>query len=91
MFDPATGKPRDTAFAALNNGPNLICNSTASAMQSIRWFIRYGPLSSNFLRGEHLMEKLTAKGVTNEVTAVLEGGHNWATADEQIRQTLPLH
>ena len=96
MFDPVFGKPRDTAFAALNNGPNLICNSTPAAMQSIRWFIQYGPLSgeplsSNYFRGEHVMEKLTAKGVTNEVPAVLEGGHNWKTADEHMRQTLPLH
>ena len=37
------------------------------------------------------MQKLTAQGVTNEIAAVLEGGHNWATADEHMRQTLPLH
>ena len=37
------------------------------------------------------MEKLTQKGVTNEIAAVLEGGHNWATADKHMRQTLPLH
>ena len=48
-------------------------------------------MNSNFFRGEHIVEKLTAKGATNEVTAVLEGGHNWATADEHMRQTLPLH
>ena len=96
MFDPAFGNPRDTAFAALNNGPNLVCNSTPAEMQSIRWFVQYGPLSgepatSNYFRGDHLMEKLTAKGVTNGIAAVLEGGHNWATADEHMRQTLPLH
>jgi S-formylglutathione hydrolase FrmB len=66
MFDPAFGKPRDTAFAALNNGPNLVCNSTPAEMQSIRWFIQYGPrdgepMNSNFFRGEHIVEKLTAK------------------------------
>ena len=96
MFDPVFGKPRDAAYAALNNGPNLVCNSTPTAMQSIRWFVQYGPvtgepLDANFLRGEHLMEKLTAKGVENGITAVLQGGHNWATADEHMRQTLPLH
>ena len=37
------------------------------------------------------MQKLSAQGVTNEITAVLDGGHNWATADEHMRQTLPLH
>lgn len=96
MFDPVYDNPRDAAFAALNNGPNLVCNSTPAAMQSLHWFVQYGPLSgeplsSNYLRGEHLMEKLTAQGVTNEITAVLEGGHNWATADLHMRQTLPLH
>ena len=96
MFDPVFGNPRDTAFAALNNGPNLVCNGTPAAMQSLHWFIQYGPLSgeplsSNYLRGDHIMEKLTQKGVTNEIPAVLEGGHNWATADEHMRQTLPLH
>jgi hypothetical protein len=96
MFDPVFGQPRDTFFAARNNGPNLVCNSTPAAMQSIRWFIQYGPLSgepasSNFFRGEHLMEKLTAKGVVNGVPNVLEGGHNWRTADAHMRLTLPLH
>lgn len=96
MFDPVFGSPRDTAFAALNNGPSLVCASTPELMQSMHWFVQYGPLSSepnnaNYLRGDHLMQKLTAQGVTNEITAVLDGGHNWATADEHMRQTLPLH
>ncbi len=96
MFDPVFGRPRDTAFAALNNGPNLVCNATPAAMQSLHWFVQYGPLSgeplsSNYLRGDHLMSKLIEKGVTNGITAVLEGGHNWATADLHMRQTLPLH
>ncbi|HJT80455.1 MAG TPA: alpha/beta hydrolase-fold protein [Chthoniobacterales bacterium] len=96
MFDPVFGTPRDTAFAALNNGPSLVCAGTAAQMQSMHWFVQYGPLSSepndaNYLRGDHLMQKLTAQGVSNEITAVLEGGHNWATADEHMRQTLPLH
>jgi enterochelin esterase-like enzyme len=96
MFDPVFDRPRDTAFAALNNGPNLVSNSSAAAMQSIAWFVQYGPREaepgdSNFFRGEHLLEKLREKGVTNGVTPVLRGGHNWKTADEHIRQTLPLH
>lgn len=96
MFDPVFGFPRDTAYVAQNNGPNLVCNSTPAAMQSLAWFIQYGPLTSepndaNYLRGEHLMEKLSAKGVTNGITNVLPGGHHWSTADEHMRQTLPLH
>jgi S-formylglutathione hydrolase FrmB len=96
MFDPAFGRPRDTAFAALNNGANLVCNATAPAMQSITWFVQYGPREaepgdSNFFRGEHLLEKLAEKGVSNGVDPVLRGGHNWKTADEHMRQTFPLH
>jgi S-formylglutathione hydrolase FrmB len=96
MFDPAFGRPRDTAFAALNNGPNLVCNAAAAQMQSVNWFVQYGPREaepddSNFFRGEHLLEKLAEKGVSNGVDAVLRGGHNWKTADEHMRQTLPLH
>ena len=96
MFDPVFGNPRDTTYAALNNGPSLVCNSTPEQMQSIHWFVQYGPLTrepndANYFRGDHLVQKLTAKGVTNEITPVLDGGHNWGTADEHMRQTLPLH
>jgi S-formylglutathione hydrolase FrmB len=96
MFDPVFGNPRDTTFAALNNGPSLVCNSTPQLMQSIHWFVQYGPVTrepndANYFRGDHLVSKLTAQGVTNEITAVLDGGHNWGTADEHMRQTLPLH
>lgn len=96
MFDPVFGNPRDPAFAALNNGPSLVCSRSAQQMQSMHWFVQYGPVTSepnnsNYFRGDHLMQKLTAQGVTNEITPVLDGGHNWATADEHMRQTLPLH
>src|SRR5207253_4901852 len=96
MFDPVFGNPRDTAVAALNNGPSLVCNSTPELMQSMHWFVQYGPLSSepnnsNYFRGDHLMQKLAAQGVTNEISPILDGGHNWGTADEHMRQTLPLH
>ena len=96
MFDAAFGNPRDTSFAALNNGANLICNADASTMRSLRWAVQYGPESgepnhSNFFRGEHLIEKLAEKGVANSVPAVLNGGHTWKVADEHMRQTLPLH
>jgi enterochelin esterase-like enzyme len=96
MFDPAFDRPRDTAFAALNNGPNLVCNASPRAMQAVAWFVQYGPREaepddSNFYRGEHLLEKLGEKGVRNGVAPVLRGGHNWKTADEHMRQTFPLH
>ena len=96
MFDPAFGNPRDAVFAALNNGPNLVRSSDSETMRSLEWFVQYGPESaepndSNFFRGEHLVEQLARKGVSNQVAAVLKGGHNWATADEHMRRTLPLH
>jgi enterochelin esterase-like enzyme len=96
MFDPAFGNPRDAAFAALNNGPNLVRNSDSETMGSLEWFVQYGPEAaepndSNFFRGEHLVEQLASKGVSNRLAGVFEGGHNWATADEHMRQTLPLH
>ncbi|MEY2546241.1 MAG: hypothetical protein QOG48_1358 [Verrucomicrobiota bacterium] len=97
MFDPVFGNPRDASYAALNNGPTLVCNATPEAMQSIHWFVQYGAVTSepndaNYFRGDHLMQKLQEKGVTNEISpAVLAGGHHWATADEHMRQTLPLH
>lgn len=96
MFDPAFGRPRDTAFAGLNNGPTLIATADADAMQSLEWFVQYGPEASepddsNFHRGEHLVELLKQKGVTNRVPGVLDGRHNWVTADEHMRRTFPLH
>jgi S-formylglutathione hydrolase FrmB len=106
MFDPVygaplvTGGPRSlesSAYAARNNAANLICNSTAEQMQSLAWFVQYGPLSkepldANYRRGEHLVQKLRDKGVANAFAdPVLDGGHKWAVADEHMRQTLPLH
>ena len=97
MFDPVFGNPRDAHYGALNNGPTLVCNSTPEQMQSVHWFVQYGaitsePNDSNYFRGDHLMQKLQEKGVQNEISpAVLPGGHHWATADEHMRQTLPLH
>ncbi|HEX8682375.1 MAG TPA: alpha/beta hydrolase-fold protein [Ardenticatenaceae bacterium] len=98
LYGPAFGPfpTRDSAYAAENNAPNIVCNSTPEAMQSLTWLIQYGPESSeptdaNYLRGAHLMGHLEAKGVTNGLEPVLAGGHNWRTADEHMRQTLPLH
>lgn len=97
LFDPVFGTlPRDGFYAAQNNAANLICNSTPAEMQSVAWFLQYGPLEEepnvNFNRGEHVRQQLEAKGVTNAFASpVLAGGHNWQTADEHLRQTLPLH
>lgn len=96
MFDPAFGNPRETQFAALNNGPNLVRNAAAETMQSLHWFVQYGaeasePNDSNFFRGEHLVGELKRKGITNQLPAVLNGRHNWATADDHMRAAFPHH
>jgi S-formylglutathione hydrolase FrmB len=95
-FWPVFGHPADLAFAAANNPANLVCNSTPEKMGQMHWFIQYGPESgepnnSNYYRGVYLVQQLQAKGVQNGITPILTGGHNWATADEHMRATLPLH
>ncbi|HEX6291314.1 MAG TPA: alpha/beta hydrolase-fold protein [Herpetosiphonaceae bacterium] len=96
LFDPVFDQPRDRAYAAANNAPNIVCNRSVAEVRSIRWLIQYGPESAepsdaNFYRGEHLRHKLIQKGVTGPLPAILAGGHNWRTADEHMRQTLPHH
>ena len=97
MFTPAFGSPRDIEMASDNSATSLICESDPAALQSLEWFIQYGPESAepnnaNFYRGEHLLEQLAQNGVENEFDdPILTGGHQWAIADEHMRQTLPLH
>ena len=96
MFNPIFGRPPDPVYGAANNAPNLVCNGTPAALQSLHWFIQYGPESaepndSNYYRGVHLVEQLTAKGVKNEIEPILLGNHRWGTADAHLRLTLPLH
>jgi enterochelin esterase-like enzyme len=96
LFDPVFDLPRDHAYAAANNAPNIVCQRNPADVQSIRWFIQYGqasdePSNANFYRGQHFVQRLAAQGVTNGITPILLGGHNWASADEHMRQTLPLH
>lgn len=95
LFDPAFGRPRDVAFASANNPPTLACASAPDAVQSIAWFVQYGPENlepnSNFFRGDHFIEQLEAKGATNGIDPILGGGHTWYNADEHMKLTLPLH
>lgn len=97
MFNQTFGSPRDIELATTNNAPSLICASDPAAVQSLEWFIQFGPESAepndaNFYRGEHLLEQLAEKGVENGFAdPILTGGHRWAIADEHMRQTLPLH
>jgi enterochelin esterase-like enzyme len=97
LFTPAFGSPRDIEHATANNAPSIICTADPAAIQSLEWFIQFGPESAepndaNFYRGVHLLEQLGAKGVENGFdNPILEGGHRWVVADEHMRQTLPLH
>jgi enterochelin esterase-like enzyme len=96
LFDPVFDQPRDRAYAAANNAPNIICNRSAAEVRSIQWLIQYGPeeaepSDANFFRGEHLKQKLVEKGVTSPIPSILTGGHKWHIADEHMRQSLPHH
>ena len=97
FLDPVFGLPRDQAYAAANNGANLIVNSTQERVRSVRWFIQYGraeiePMGSNYNRGAYLRDLLTMKGVMHTIPVVIpDGAHNWATADRHLAATLPLH
>lgn len=97
LFDQTFGEPRDLELATDNNAPTLICAADPVALQSLEWFIQYGPVSAepndaNYYRGEHLLRQLAEKGVENGIAdPILTGGHRWAIADEHMRQTLPLH
>ncbi len=96
LFAPAFGMPADAAYGTNNDAPTLVCASDPTTVQHLTWFIQYGPEraepnDANFYRGVHLMEQLEAKGVEDSIDPILQGGHKWATADEHMRQTLPLH
>jgi len=97
LFNQTFGSPRDVELATANSAPSLICAADPAALQSLEWFIQYGPESAepndaNFYRGEHLLEQLSLKGVANTFDdPILMGGHRWSVADEHLRQTLPLH
>lgn len=97
FLDPVFGVPRDQAFAAANNGANLIIKSRPGEVQGVRWLIQYGPkglepMGSNYYRGAYLRDLLTTKGIVHDLPAVIpDGAHNWATADRHLRATLPLH
>lgn len=97
LFDPAFGRPRDFAFAALHNPANLIINSTPGDLAKVFWMIQTGPESAepsdaNFYRGRYIANLLKEKGSPNHVPLVIpDGKHNWATADRHMSITLPFH
>ncbi len=97
LFDPAFGRPRDFAFAALHNPANLIINSAPKDLAKVFWMIQAGPESAepsdaNFYRGRYIARLLKEKGSPNHVPLVIpDGKHNWATADRHMSITLPFH
>jgi len=98
IFDAAYGVPRNTRFIAANSPANLILRGDSAALGRVTWMIGYGPQSgepwhSNFYRGEHLVQCLTARGMTNALphSAFPNGDHTWRTADAFMELALPLH
>jgi hypothetical protein len=98
MFDAAYDLPRNTHFIAANSPANLILRGDAAALERITWMIGYGPehrepWHANFYRGEHLVQCLDARGLTNALphSAFPDGDHSWRTADAFSAVTLPLH
>lgn len=98
MFDAAYGVPRDLAFVAQHNAPNLILRSRREELARITWVVAYGPEAqepwqANYYRGEHLLACLHARGLANalEDPVLPDGDHSWRTADRFIALTLPLY
>jgi hypothetical protein len=98
MFDAAYDVPRDTRFIAANSPANLILRGDAAALGRITWMIGYGPQHrepwhANYYRGEHIVQCLQARGLTNVLphSAFPNGDHTWRTADAFSALTLPLH
>ncbi|MCS6937845.1 MAG: esterase family protein [Roseiflexus sp.] len=98
IFDAAYGVPRDLAFIARHNAPNLILRGRREELARIAWVVAYGPESqepwqSNYYRGEHLLACLRARGLANtlEDPVLPDGDHSWRTADRFIALTLPLY
>ncbi|GIV95819.1 MAG: esterase [Herpetosiphonaceae bacterium] len=96
LFDPAFGRPRDSAFIA-KNSPLVLLRQSGRLAAQLRWLIEYGPRSgepndSNFHRGERLVQLINALDGRNELQGeVREGRHSWRNADEHARRSLPLH
>lgn len=96
MFDPLFGSPRDVGYASTQSPTSLLCASPVERLDDLVWLIQFGPEAAephdaNFYRGSHFIEFLESRGLTNRVDPILEGGHNWATADKHMREVLPLH
>ncbi|MBI3943215.1 MAG: esterase [Chloroflexi bacterium] len=96
LFRPVFGTPPDAEYVAANNPPNLILRAAPRLVQSIHWFIQYGPKHAepnhaNYYRGEHLSEMLRRQGATPLLGPLENGSHTWADADRHAKMTLFLH
>jgi pimeloyl-ACP methyl ester carboxylesterase len=97
MFDPAYGVPRDPAFIAANNPPNIFLRGDARALATVTWAIAYGPQErepwqANYYRGEHLLACMHARGIPNALphAALPDGEHSWRVADSFAERVLPI-
>lgn len=96
MFAPAFGSPRDVAYATAQSPASLLCATPTERLADLVWLIQFGPEGAephdaNYYRGAHFLSFLETRGLVNQIDPILEGGHNWDTADEHLRQVLPLH
>jgi Putative esterase len=97
IFDPAFGRPRDSAHVVANNPANLIIKTPVETLDKIYWMLQAGPETaepwdSNFYRTRYLCELLAKKGISNRVPMVIpDGRHNWHTADRHMEMILPHH
>jgi S-formylglutathione hydrolase FrmB len=97
LLAPALGRPLDPAALAAVNPADLIDALPAQVLQSLAFHIQTGPAAAeprvNHARGQHVLERLAARGSANSfATLELPGSsHNWFWADEHLKQTLPRH
>jgi S-formylglutathione hydrolase FrmB len=96
FLDPVFGAPRQWSAVTAASPANRIWQGDAAKLRQLTWMIGYGPESAepddaNFYRGDALVKTMTAKGITNRLGPRPDGHHNWWTADEHLKATLPGH
>jgi S-formylglutathione hydrolase FrmB len=96
FLDPVFGAPRQWSAVASASPANRIWQGDAAPLRKLTWMIEYGPEAAepddaNYYRGEALIKTLAGKGITNRLGVRQDGRHNWWTADEHLKATLPMH
>ncbi|MBC7545204.1 MAG: esterase [Candidatus Sericytochromatia bacterium] len=96
FMDAVFGRPRQAGAVAATSPANRIWQGESSQWKRLCWLIEYGPEAAepsdaNFYRGESLVQILAAHGGENQLGVRPEGRHNWWTADEHLKTSLPRH